>query len=450
MKSLREQNANLQRSLTAVQQDRDNMSQFTVENVTSLLGGDVVVAKRAKLSEKGNQGVERIVRWLGDSMLKLVQHGTTLTNGRFDSQQLLGFATSRLKVEMQPTPANISLLLRGNTKCAENAKKTGIRKPAGKTGIERIVRWMADSIARISQVGHEMTSGHIQAMTLLEYASYSLKVIPRKMTRQRRTAKELNMFLGLPISQAVRFSTEIKADNPEALKRLVIWISSTIKHIAQIVTIKPAQTSTQTANIPTWRTLLELVTRRLKIQQKTPISQSCSPNTSLDVTSVDTEKLVRAVLSRWQAEMKAGLRKEAERTLSLLVRAIRAPRKNIPRISQHLADSKIKKGSIVVEKAKTWTNAGVSRHARSRATVLEVTDGVAKCQHETRVFAYDLIDGKGNWHFGVDPSKVQATDHSEKTQPGGNSRTPRFKSGTPLKMENTDGNLFLTRVRDYS
>ena len=161
------------------------------------------------------------------------------------------------------------------------------------------------------------------------------------------------------------------------------------------------------------------------------------------MTCVDTEKLVRAVLSRWQAEMKAGRRKEAERTLSLLVRALQTPRKDLPRISQHLADSKVKKGATVVAKTKSWKNAGSSRHARSRATVLKVTDGVAKCQYERRVFAYDLIDGKGEWHFGVDPSKVRATDRSEKTKPGGNSLTPRFKSKTPVEMKTDDGNLAL-------
>lgn len=208
-----------------------------------------------------------------------------------------------------------------------------------------------------------------------------------------------------------------------------------------VTIVEPTKTSTETPNIPTWRTLLASATRGLEIEQpRTPFSHSCSP---MDVTCVDTEQLVRTVLSRWQVEMQSGLRREAERTLSMLVRAVRSPRKNLPLLSQHLADSNVKKGEIVVEKAVTHKNPGVSRHARPRATVVEVTDGVAKCEFETRVFAYDLMDGKGKWHFGVEPSDVQATNHSKKTEPGGNSRTPRFISGTPVEIKINDGNFVL-------
>ena len=81
----------------------------------------------------------------------------------------------------------------------------------------------------------------------------------------------------------------------------------------------------------------------------------------------------------------------------MLVGAIDSPRRNLPKIAQHLAESQVKKGSVVVTKTKTWTNPGTSRHARPRQTVLEVSkDGIVKCQCESKAFAYDLMDGKGS------------------------------------------------------
>ena len=139
-----------------------------------------------------------------------------------------------VEAKAAPTPINVSVLLGGNTKRASIAKKT---TASNKQGIARILRWMTDSMTRIAQIGHEMTSGQIESTTLLEYASYSLGVIPRKVSTQRRTAKELNLFLGLPTSQTSRFSMKVQADNTKALKRVKIWLSSIVKHIAQMVTI---------------------------------------------------------------------------------------------------------------------------------------------------------------------------------------------------------------------
>ena len=139
--------------------------------------------------------------------------------------------------------------------------------------------------------------------------------------------------------------------------------------------------------------------------------------------------------------MKRGLRREANHTLSMLVRAIKNPAKHVPSLSKHLASPDIKEGDVVVKKGTTWTNAGKSIHARSQETVLEVTDGIATCQYDTKVPAYDVMDGKGEWHFAVETDDIRATDRSELTQPGGNRHTPRFKSGTTVEMKTHDGQI---------
>ena len=162
-------------------------------------------------------------------------------------------------------------------------------------------------------------------------------------------------------------------------------------------------------------------------------------HTTLDVTCVDTKGLVCTILARWAAEIKGGRRRDAAHTLAMLVRNTLNPRKNLKRLAKHLHESKIKKGSVVVDKTKTWKNAGTSRHARKRGTVLKVSGGVATCQYENNEFAYDLADGNGKWFYGVAPSNVRATKHSKLTQPGGNSRTSRFKSNYPVQMMTSDG-----------
>jgi len=65
------------------------------------MSADVALADRAKMTGKGLQGVQRIVRWVASVMLKLAQYGKKLTCDRVSPLELLGFATDRLGV--QPT-----------------------------------------------------------------------------------------------------------------------------------------------------------------------------------------------------------------------------------------------------------------------------------------------------------------------------------------------------------
>ena len=54
-----------------------------------------------------------------------------------------------LKKRTELTPLNVSLLLCGNREWASRAKKTS----KGEQGIQRIVRWMADSTQKLAMIG---------------------------------------------------------------------------------------------------------------------------------------------------------------------------------------------------------------------------------------------------------------------------------------------------------
>ena len=201
-------------------------------------------------------------------------------------------------------PYNISLLLRGDTVAASKVKKT----KKGHQGIKKIVKWMVDSMQHISDLAHEMTYRKFSSTTLLQYAAYSLKISPQKMstvgstaTTSERSAKDLSIFLGLPQCQASRVPRKVSSDNQEKIKRVVIWISNVIKHIAQMVEIASPSSVTKPSKTPAWIGLLGLATHKLGI---TPIPNKVGffveqSDTSLDLTSVNAEQLVRTLLSRY-------------------------------------------------------------------------------------------------------------------------------------------------------
>ena len=91
----------LRSTLEATQQDRNEMSNCTTVNISSILSGDAGLAEKAKKSNRGLRGVQNIVRWVVNIMQRLAQYGKELTTGRVTPLQLLGFATYELDV--QPT-----------------------------------------------------------------------------------------------------------------------------------------------------------------------------------------------------------------------------------------------------------------------------------------------------------------------------------------------------------
>ena len=124
--------------------------------------------------------------------------------------------------------------------------------------------------------------------------------------------------------------------------------------------------------------------------------------------SVNAKSLVKALLSRWASEIKAGNRREAERTLATLVTSTSNPRKNLPKMTQFLCGSQVKVGSEVVKKTKGWKNAGVSRHARKRGRVTKIKDGVATVEterkHTARIRHRTLVDKTGTFYAGNNPN----------------------------------------------
>ena len=74
------------------------MSKCTTSNISLLLAGNVGLADRAKKSQKGLQGVQRIVRWMADIMMQIAHHGKKLACGRVSSTKLLEFTVDKLKI----------------------------------------------------------------------------------------------------------------------------------------------------------------------------------------------------------------------------------------------------------------------------------------------------------------------------------------------------------------
>ena len=138
-------------------------------------------------------------------------------------------------------------------------------------------------------------------------------------------------------------------------------------------------------------------------------------------------------------QMLDGNRREALQTLSMLVRATKNARVTLPKIAAHLAQHKIKNKSVVVRNSKTWKNPGTSRHARDRATVVKIEDGVATCQFERKELVYDVIHSKWECEHEVTSSRLKATVGTTMTNPGGNNKSTTYKSGTPVKIM-MDGN----------
>ena len=148
----------------------------------------------------------------------------------------------------------------------------------------------------------------------------------------------------------------------------------------------------------------------------------------IDVTSINAEKLVKDLLSRWASEIKRGERREAERTLALLVSSTSNPRKNLPVVAGFLCSSKIEVGVEVVRRTKSCTNAGVSRHARQRGTVIEILEnGDVVVEYQDKLPAYDIVDNTGHRFEKVLVDDVKGTTRSKRTRPGGNRKTHLFK-----------------------
>ena len=133
------------------------------------------------------------------------------------------------------------------------------------------------------------------------------------------------------------------------------------------------------------------------------------------------------------------MRREAERTLALLVRSTSNPRKKLPKMAQYLCQSKVELGSVVVDKTRNWKNPGSSRHARKRGTVVEIVGEKAKVEYEDKLLAYDIVDNTGRLHTAVLASDVKGTARSKRTRPGGNRRTHTFKSKSYVLMRKSAG-----------
>ena len=116
-------------------------------------------------------------------------------------------------------------------------------------------------------------------------------------------------------------------------------------------------------------------------------------------------------------------------------------KKTLPKIAKFLCESKVKVGSVVVEKTKTWKNAGVSRHARKRGTVTEIDGDIAVVEYQDTLPAYDILDkSTGRRLYAVKTSDVKHTPLSMLTKPGGNNKSHAFKSKSPVLLKNSDGN----------
>ena len=110
---------------------------------------------------------------------------------------------------------------------------------------------------------------------------------------------------------------------------------------------------------------------------------------------------MKTLFSRWASEIKTGKRREAERTLATLVTCTTNPRKNLLEMAKFLCESQIEAGSEVVKKTKSWKNSGVSRHARKRGMVIEITDGVASVEYTDNLPGYDIVDKTGRFYAGL-------------------------------------------------
>ena len=160
----------------------------------------------------------------------------------------------------------------------------------------------------------------------------------------------------------------------------------------------------------------------------------------IDVTSVNSQTLIKDLLSRWASEIKRGDRREAQRTLALLVNSTTNAKKTLPEIAKFLCASKVEVGSEVVEKTKTWKNSGVSRHARKRGTIIKIDGDVAVVKYQDTLPAYDILDtSTGRRLYAVPTSDVKRTSLSKLTKPGGNNKSHTFKSKSPVLMKNSDG-----------
>ena len=357
-------------SLQTVQQDRDDMRQCTTRNISILLGGCVELAARAKKSSKGKQGIERIVRWLGNSVLKLAEHGATLTNGQLGAPKLLSLVTARLKViptaskampypdtstphrpaVVTPCPVIVSKFLSLDHQCIKRASQVAkVTSMSNRRGVQRLVSWIADIIIQIVslyKVKNLSTSRLLDPKTLLNWVAHRAGVVPCKLQTLEVTG-------------------------------------------AQVTTVK-------------------------------------------DVVDVDV--LVRVLLQRWKRQVWDGMRREAIETLSMLVRATKNARVTLPKIAAHLAKHKVQVDSLVVRSSKTWRNPGTSRHARERGTVVEIEDDVATCVFEHKELAYDVIHSKWECMHEVSPSKLRVTTGTKCTKIGGNNKSKTFKSGSPIQV----------------
>ena len=149
--------------------------------------------------------------------------------------------------------------------------------------------------------GHELCEIHPKK--LLGHVAVFLHISPNKcsadgLSHQQRTPKELSSFLGLPTSQTSRFGKEVWNKDRGKIKRVVTWLSTVVTHIAKMVTIvESPKTTNQSSEIPAWMTLMGRVTHQLKIKPTKHVDHSCC-DSSLDVACVNTEQLVRTILSR--------------------------------------------------------------------------------------------------------------------------------------------------------
>ena len=163
---------------------------------------------------------------------------------------------------------------------------------------------------------------------------------------------------------------------------------------------------------------------------------------SFDVSKVDSEGLIKNLLGMWASEIKGGMRREANRTLALLVRVTSNPRKRLPMMAKYLSRHKVEVGSTVFEttmNGRSWKNPGISRHARQRGTVIKIKESTAKVEYEDKLLAYDIVDTTGHLHSAVLASDVKGTGQSKRTNPGGNRRTHTFRVESHVLMRKTKG-----------
>ena len=458
--------------------------------------GNLVWADAVKKTRKGHQGLEKIVRWMKDTINHIAHVGSDHTCGRFEPIELLGFVASKLNIIPQKMPSSktfkldvtsqrsaleLSRFLGMPDDVIKQAVRVTRNASAGNTRkLGRIVLWLTNVVKHIAQlvnITNNAKSDDVTWFKLLEFMSHKLNLKPTPITTTTQTSEtttspsstrttttsHTNMTTVSPPTTCTipptttnpTTHTTTNAPPPNTTTTVPPPTTNPTTHTTtntpppNITTTVPPSTTNPTTHTTTNTSPPNVTTTTTTPTTNTStIGGTIKPTdmppidviSPIDVTSVNSQTLIKDLLSRWASEIKRGDRREAQRTLALLVNSTTNAKKTLPEIAKFLCASKVEVGSEVVEKTKTWKNSGVSRHARKRGTIIKIDGDVAVVKYQDTLPAYDILDtSTGRRLYAVPTSDVKRTSLSKLTKPGGNNKSHTFKSKSPVLMKNSDG-----------